>query len=107
MSRTVRICTLAELSAAGRRRWTAGDHAIAVFLIDGAVFATADACPHAAASLANDGIVEDGALECPWHGAEFELSTGRALGGPCLRPLKTYPAAVRDGEVLVTLEDEG
>jgi 3-phenylpropionate/trans-cinnamate dioxygenase ferredoxin subunit len=44
---------------------------------------------------------EDGAVECPLHSACFELSTGRALCLPAVRPVRTHPVEVRDGAIWV------
>jgi 3-phenylpropionate/trans-cinnamate dioxygenase ferredoxin subunit len=48
-----------------------------------------------------DGFIEDGAVECPLHSACFELSTGRALCLPAVRPVRTHPVEVRDGAIWV------
>ena len=40
-------------------------------------------------------------ITCPWHGIEFDIATARALL-PRLR-VRTYPVAVEDGQVKVTV----
>jgi len=83
---------------------TATGLAIAVFLIDGAYFAIANACPHRGAPLAL-GLIDEGGIICPLHHFKFDLKTGR-----CRLPrdlaARTF-AVARDGDSLViTVPDE-
>ena len=81
---------------------TAG-HRIALFRIGDAVYAIGDRCSHAEASLA-EGEVFDTDVECPRHGSEFSLVTGRPDSFPATRPVPTYVVEVIDGEVFLELE---
>ncbi len=78
--------------------------AVAVFRVGDDTFAIADQCSHAEASLC-EGEVCDGEVECPRHGALFDVTTGRALTLPATVPVATYCTAVRDGEVFVSARD--
>jgi len=95
----LRVCPLIELQP-GEVVRVEGDEAIAVFNVDGELFAVSDTCTHAEASL-SEGWVEGTAVECPFHFARFCLRTGRALSLPATRALRTYPVRVRDGIVWV------
>lgn len=61
----------------------------------------ADTCPHAGAPLSEGALVGDTALECPLHGAVFDVRTGEALDGPTDEAVATYPVHVEDGAVWV------
>ena len=73
---------------------------IAVFNVDGELFAIDDTCTHQDASLA-DGWVEGCAVECPLHAACFDLRTGMPSGPPAKRPVRTHEVVVDDGVVYV------
>jgi 3-phenylpropionate/trans-cinnamate dioxygenase ferredoxin component len=73
---------------------------IAVFRIDGELFAVEDRCTHADVPL-GDGDLDGTTLRCPAHGAWFCLRTGRALTPPAYSPLTRYAVLKRDGQLLV------
>ena len=79
-----------------------GEHRIAVFLVDGSVFAIGDRCSHAEASLA-EGEVFDHEVECPRHGSTFDLRNGEPQSLPATKPVPTYRVSIEGGEVYVEL----
>ncbi|MFO7299753.1 MAG: bifunctional 3-phenylpropionate/cinnamic acid dioxygenase ferredoxin subunit [Actinomycetes bacterium] len=97
---------LASLPEAKGLRFEIGDHRVAVFRVGEEVFAIGDRCSHAEASLSEGEVwVSDCTVECPRHGAEFDLRTGEALSLPATRPVPTYPVTIEDGSVYLTLEE--
>ncbi len=78
--------------------------AVAVFRDGDKVYAIADRCSHAEASLC-EGEVFDGEVECPRHGAAFDIATGAVLTLPATKPVATYHVEVRDGDVFVSDPD--
>ena len=99
----VRIASLDQLPDGRGVRVEVGGERIAVFRIDNTVFALADRCSHAEASLAEGEVIDTG-VECPRHGAEFDLRTGVPQSLPATRPVAVYPARVEDGDVYLALE---
>ena len=77
----------------GRRRFCAAR-------VDGQLSVLDGICPHKELPLGK-GHVEKGCVVCPWHGWTFDLKTGQQTNGKA--QLRTYPAAIEDGEVLVTI----
>lgn len=73
---------------------------IAVFNLSGMFYAIEDNCPHQHLPLA-DGIVEDGTITCPFHGAMFDLKTGAVLAPPACDNLRTFVTRVEGGKVQV------
>jgi 3-phenylpropionate/trans-cinnamate dioxygenase ferredoxin component len=77
-----------------------GDYFVAVYNIDGEFLAIEDVCTHDGEGLAG-GVVENGEVTCPRHGARFSLRTGRALSPPAYEPVRTFRTRVMDGIVEV------
>jgi len=65
------------------------------------VFAVADTCTHAEASLA-EGEVTGSKIECWLHGAEFDLKTGKALTPPATETLKTFNVKRNGNQLTIT-----
>lgn len=65
------------------------------------VHAVEDRCPHRDFAISGGDLVEPCVLECPWHGARFDVRTGAVLSGPCTDDLGIYPVQVADGDVFV------
>jgi naphthalene 1,2-dioxygenase system ferredoxin subunit len=78
-------------------------HSIALYNVDGVVFATDNICTHAYARL-SDGWLDGELIECPLHAARFDVRTGKVLDPPATEDLKTYPVRVIDDEIKVKLD---
>ena len=76
---------------------------VAVFKVDEDYYAIQNMCSHSEADLA-DGEVYDCKVECPLHGAEFDLKTGEALTLPATKPVTVFTTEV-DGDWLYVLWD--
>ena len=96
----VRVCGSAELLPGEFRVVYDGDTAIAVFNIDGELYAIEDVCTHDGGELAG-GPVEGYEVECLRHGARFDLRTGAALSAPAYEPTAKFPLKVDAGSVFV------
>src|SRR5215213_6681594 len=75
---------------------------IALYRLNGEVFATSDVCSHQFALL-SDGFVEGDCIECPLHAAQFDIRTGDLICGPATTSIASYPVKVENGQVLVDL----
>tara|TARA_B100000401_G_scaffold6599_1_gene4228 strand:+ start:131 stop:448 length:318 start_codon:yes stop_codon:yes gene_type:complete len=80
------------------------DKEIAIVHCDNAYYAIDDLCSHAEASL-SDGEVYDCKVECPLHGAEFDLATGEAVTLPATKPVNTYPVSIEDGYLFLEIDN--
>ena len=71
--------------------------------VEGRIYALEDRCSHQDYPL-SAGELEDGELECIFHGARFDLCTGRATRLPAVAPVRTFEVEVRDGGVYLRLD---
>jgi 3-phenylpropionate/trans-cinnamate dioxygenase ferredoxin subunit len=88
----------------GTRRlvWRDGRE-VALFNVDGCLYALEDRCPHAGASLAM-GRLDGTRVTCRAHGLSFDLGTGCMRGDDGLRA-RTYSVRVREGRIEVDLAE--
>lgn len=80
-----------------------GDTAIAVYNIDGTLYAIEDICSHDGGELAG-GDVHGFEVECPRHGARFDLRTGNVTKAPAYQPIASFPVK-EEGGVVWTRDD--
>ena len=102
MTEPVRIAQLGELPDGRGVRVDIGEHRIAVFRLGEDVYAIGDLCSHAEASL-SEGELFGTDVECPRHGSEFDITTGRPDSLPATQPVPVYPVSVVDGDVYVSV----
>lgn len=81
-------------------RVNVGDEEIALYNVDGEIFATSNICTHAFASMC-DGYQEGDEIECPLHEGRFNIKTGEALCPPVSDALRVFEVKLEDGKVLV------
>jgi 3-phenylpropionate/trans-cinnamate dioxygenase ferredoxin subunit len=65
------------------------------------VYAVADHCPHKGFALSGGDLVTPCVLECPWHGARFDVRNGNVVSGPASENLQTFSVRVVGEEVFV------
>jgi 3-phenylpropionate/trans-cinnamate dioxygenase ferredoxin subunit len=99
------VCSIHELPS-GTARKTGTDPDIAVFNIHDTLYAVADLCTHAVASLSEGYIEEDEvSVECPIHSARFCLKSGKALCLPASEDVKTYAVERVGTDIYVDLPE--
>ncbi|MEC9359244.1 MAG: Rieske 2Fe-2S domain-containing protein [Pseudomonadota bacterium] len=101
MAEAHKIAKLSELVEDKHLAAKIGEHPVALFLVEGEVYATAGKCPHAGGQL-HRGTVCDGKLSCPWHGWSYDLRTGECEESDDIS-LACYPVRVEDDDVYVIL----
>ncbi len=113
---------VSELPPGARKIVEVEGRSIGVFNVNGAFHALRNSCPHQAAPLCLGAIKgmtlpskpgeyiwarEGEILRCPWHGWEFDLTTGRSIFNPHKMRVRTYPVTVEpDGGAAQEEEDE-
>jgi len=103
MATLVEVAKLAELPAGRIKVVEVGERRIALCNYDGTVFAIQDECTHDRGPL-DQGELIGNEVECPRHGARFDITTGRATRLPAVRPVKTYPVVVQGDSIAVEVD---
>ena len=96
----IRVCATSELLPGEYRVAYDGDTPIAVFNIDGDLYAIEDICTHDGGELTG-GDVDGAVIVCPRHGARFSITTGEVLSPPAYEDVPTFPVRVEGGVVQV------
>ncbi len=92
---TATLCKTSDIPPGTGKQFEANGKTIAVFNVDGKFYAIDDTCTHAAASL-SEGTIEGCEVVCPWHGATFDLQSGKASSLPAVKGVQTYPVMIEE-----------
>jgi 3-phenylpropionate/trans-cinnamate dioxygenase ferredoxin subunit len=76
------------------------DYPIAIWNVNGEYYATSDTCTHEESTL-TDGDLWDEIVECPLHGAQFNVRTGEVVSLPAVFPIATFPVKEEGGKLYV------
>ncbi len=80
----------------------ASGKSIALYQVEGEVYATDNICTHGNARLC-DGFLEGHEIECPLHQGKFDIRSGKAMCAPLTEDVKTYPVKIEGSRVFVAI----
>jgi naphthalene 1,2-dioxygenase system ferredoxin subunit len=81
---------------------TVNGQEIALYEVEGDIFATSNLCTHGAARM-SDGFLEGREIECPLHQGKFDVCTGKAMCAPLTEDIRVYPIRIENNRVLVNM----
>ena len=102
MSEWIDVCAEGELNPGERKIVSTDTVEIAVFNLDGELFAIEDVCTHDGGELAT-GRCEGDQIICPRHGARFCIRNGKALTPPAYEDIETFPVRIEQGLIQVDI----
>ena len=76
---------------------------IAVYTVEGEVYATDNLCTHGHARLC-DGFLDGHEIECPLHQGKFDVRNGQPTCAPVTEALRSYPVKIEGGRVFLQLD---
>ncbi len=103
MPKTVKVGDVTELEPGEAKTVDVEGVSLALFNVDGTYFALANACTHVGGSL-GEGALIGKEVTCPLHGAQFDVTCGKALSGPARGDTKSFPVSLVGNDVIVELE---
>ena len=96
----IRVAKTSDLAENETMLVEVGDERIVLSNIEGSFYAIGEVCTHAEGPL-SEGEVEEGEVECPWHGSRFDLKTGEATSPPADEAVLRYGVRIEGDDVLV------
>ena len=100
MAEWVRVAAVADCPQGQLRAAAAGSQQVGLANVDGDIYALEERCSHEEYPL-SDGDLEGADLVCMYHGARFDVCTGKNKALPAIRPVRSFPVEVREGDVYV------
>lgn len=98
MAELVTVAKISEVGAGQAKAVDVKGQTIALFNVGGTFYAIEDTCTHVGGPL-SEGEVQGTAVTCPWHGAQFDVTSGKVLGPPAAEGVKSYPVRVEGDEI--------
>jgi 3-phenylpropionate/trans-cinnamate dioxygenase ferredoxin subunit len=103
MANFVKVAETGEINPGERRVVEIEGLFIAVFNVGGNYYAIEDVCTHDDGPLA-EGELDGFQIECPRHGARFDIRDGKVLSFPAVTPVPRYEVKVEGDDVLVDVD---
>jgi 3-phenylpropionate/trans-cinnamate dioxygenase ferredoxin subunit len=103
MAEFVKIGKKDEVAPGTAKSFSVDGKSVAVCNVDGTYYAIDDVCTHDGGPL-DQGLLDGTQIECPRHGARFDVTTGRALTLPAVVPVNAYPVRIEGDDIEVELD---
>ncbi len=100
---TKKIAKTSDLVPGSGKVVEAEGETIALLNVEGTFYAIGNTCPHRGGPL-GEGSLEGNTVTCPWHGAQFNVTTGEVLAPPAATGVKSYRVRVEGEDVLIEFE---
>jgi 3-phenylpropionate/trans-cinnamate dioxygenase ferredoxin component len=104
MPEPVKVANCSELAPGQKKLVMVGGRAIALFNVQGTFYAIDDICTHDDGPLA-EGDLRGHEIECPRHGARFDVRTGKPLCMPAIEPVTSHQVVVKGDEVYLVIQE--
>ena len=102
MGKFVKVATTDEMAEQPVKCVEVDGKKIALFDVQGEIFALSDTCTHRGGPL-SEGEVEGATVTCPWHGAQFDVRTGGVLGPPAATGVESYLVRVTGKDIAIEI----
>ncbi len=100
MAPYVPVAQISEIPSGQAKTVQAGGRPIALCNVNGTFYAIENRCSHDDGPL-GEGMLADHRIECPRHGAQFDVTNGQALTLPAVRPVHVFPVKVEGTQIFV------
>lgn len=97
----VRVASVEEVPPGHSKLVEVDDLRVALFNLRGEIYAIEDVCTHDGGPLVEGTILNDCEVQCPRHGARFDIRSGAALSFPAFRPTQSLAVRVEGDSILI------
>ena len=101
MSDFIKVATEGEIPVGQSKLVEIDDVRVALFNLDGTIYAIEDVCTHDGGPLVEGEVVNECQVECPRHGARFDIRTGAAVSFPAFEATNTFDVRIEGGDILI------
>lgn len=101
MSNFIKVATVDEIPVGESKLVEVEEVRVALFNLDGKIYAIEDVCTHDGGPLVEGTIVNGCEVLCPRHGARFDIRTGKALSFPAFEATNSYAVRIEGENVLI------
>ncbi len=100
----IRLTKISDIAEGAVKAYAIDDNRkVALTRVGNTFYAFEDRCTHDDGELASGHMADANSIECPRHGARFDVKTGKATRMPAVYPIEIYPVEVRNGEVWIKI----
>lgn len=97
----VKVANVNDVPESELKKVEVGGEQVALYKIDGEVYATTNICTHEHCELDENHSINGDVVECTCHGSQFNIKTGENVLPPAAEPLKTFDVSIEGGEVFI------
>jgi nitrite reductase/ring-hydroxylating ferredoxin subunit len=102
VSEFTKVANIDEIPSGHAKLVEVNGNEIALFNVAGSFHAIDNSCTHVGGPLC-EGEIDGQEVTCPWHGAVFDVTTGRALGPPAAEPVSCYTLRVQGSDIEIEI----
>jgi len=96
----VKVGQVAEFPAGSLKKVVFGGEDVLVANVGGKIYAITNTCTHRGGPL-NEGELEGSTVICPWHGGQFDVTTGKVVGPPPMKDEIPFDVRIEGSDVLM------
>lgn len=100
MGELFEVAKLSDIPPGTSRQVEAGGRAVAVFNVRGTIYAIDGTCTHTGGPL-GEGELNESVVTCPWHGSQFEVTTGQVVGPPATQSVPAYKVVIEGDAIKI------
>lgn len=100
MSQRITVAKTGDLPPGGAMQVEVEGAPVALFSVDSTIYAIGGSCTHKGAPL-GEGELEGNVVTCPWHGSQFDVTTGQVIAPPASSNVPTYKVVVEGEDIQI------